>query len=467
MPLKKRISYTAASKMRIISYALCHSQAEASRKYDIHKSMVSRWVHQCNKINKAEPGSKRIGAGKKSVAKNSRKVKIDESEIDIDTTDDETGVECGFDDTDSETTLTSARVECDLSKDGTFGEMKDLYLLSCVATELGNTKVASVSDENSPYVMNCKEDNLDIGNDDIPEKKLDHALGMDEIAAKKGKNGKVVSTPTKKPAPVKGKGKQKGGKGPSKKQAVNQDSLDDKTIALQTDAMNEAKEDENANKNGNNKKNDEPSLCLLEEEDAGWESDLDVSGGCGPEIATMMSDNSTLKTLILSGNEFGDKEATFIAEVLDISRNDIGDIGGIALGNGLLHNEGLRELNVSWNQMRIRGIAGFLNGAKDNTVLSKLDLSHNGVGDNGNCFISYLGKSAAIKSLNLSYTRMDDGSFAGLWKAVESNRSLTELDVSGNAFSAASMMTMLKGLTSTKIVSLIIKVIKANVEYPA
>ncbi|KAJ3262560.1 hypothetical protein HK103_000089 [Boothiomyces macroporosus] len=228
-----------------------------------------------------------------------------------------------------------------------------------------------------------EEDNLDIGNDDIPEKnaekRLDHALGIDEGTAKKGKNGKNITTPTKKPAPGKGKGKQKGGKGTSKKQTVNQDVLDDKSVVLQTDVINEAKEDESAGKNGSNKKGDEPYLSLLEEEEAGWESDLDVSGGCGPEIAAMMSDNSTIKTLILSGNEFGDKEATFIAEglrqnqflqVLDISRNDIGDIGGIALGNGLVHNEGLKELNVSWNQIRIRGITGFLNGAKVHLVNS-------------------------------------------------------------------------------------------------
>ncbi|KAJ3318706.1 hypothetical protein HDV06_007100 [Boothiomyces sp. JEL0866] len=421
----------------------------------------------------------------------------------------------------------------------------------------------------------AEEETLDIGNDDIPEKnaekRLDHALGMDETATKKGKNGKNVSTPTKKPGPNKGKGKQKGGKGQSKKQAVNQEAVDDKNVILQTDAINEAKEDENASKNGNNKKSDEPSLSLLEEEEAGWESDLDVSviinrknekepylaacaayglvpvsfiaerldkseiimpyhglgylraiafskvigpnnyvthldlsnnsieqggkalalslssnhkinylnlannslRGCGPELATMMSDNSTIKTLILSGNEFGDKEATFIADgirqnqflqVLDISRNDIGDIGGIALGNGLMQNEGLRELNISWNQMRIRGVTGVLNGAKDNATLTKLDLSHNGIGDNGNCLIAYLGKTTSIKSLNLGYTRMDDTSFVHLWRAVESNRSLNELDVSGNAFSSTSMMTMLKGLTSTRITNLIVKNIRFEKE---
>ncbi|KAJ3313882.1 hypothetical protein HDV04_001443 [Boothiomyces sp. JEL0838] len=576
MSLKKRISYTAADKLRIIHHALAYSQAEASRKFDVHKSMVSRWVHQYSKIRKAEPESKRIGAGKKCKSRKKKQRKIqdeesDESEIDMELFDNTTDEEGAFNDNESDTTLVSNSSDCADENHAVLSNMKDLYLLSFVATEYVKPLPEYLQPYNSKTEHHIEEDNLDIGNDDIPEKnaekRLDHALGIDEGAAKKGKNGKNISTPTKKPVPGKGKGKQKGGKGTSKKQTINQDVLDDKSVVLQTDVINEAKEDENAGKNGSNKKGDEPYLSLLEEEEAGWESDLDVSEiinrksekepylaacaafglvpvsyiadrleaneiimpyhglgplraiafskqnsfvthldlsnnsiehggkalalslssnhkisylnlannslrGCGPEIAAMMSDNSTIKTLILSGNEFGDKEATFIAEglrqnqflqVLDISRNDIGDIGGIALGNGLVHNEGLKELNVSWNQIRIRGITGFLNGAKDNSTLNKLDLSHNGIGDNGNCLVTYLAKTS-IKSLNLGYTRMDDTSFAQFWKAVESNRSLNELDVSGNNFSNISMMTMLKGLTSTKIVNLVVKNIRFEKE---
>jgi hypothetical protein len=75
----------------------------------------------------------------------------------------------------------------------------------------------------------------------------------------------------------------------------------------------------------------------------------------------------------------GDKEAVAIAEglkqnqflqgkieliqALDLSHNDIGDIGGIALGQNLVGTD-LRELSLGWNNLRTKGLQGLLNGCK-------------------------------------------------------------------------------------------------------
>jgi transposase-like protein len=59
----RRHSYTASEKIIIVDYALKHTQAMASNKYGIHKSMVSRWVRDYRKIHNALPGTKRIGSG--------------------------------------------------------------------------------------------------------------------------------------------------------------------------------------------------------------------------------------------------------------------------------------------------------------------------------------------------------------------------------------------------------------------
>ncbi|KAJ3318705.1 hypothetical protein HDV06_007099 [Boothiomyces sp. JEL0866] len=135
MSLKKRISYTAADKMRIINYALAYSQAEAARKHDVHKSMVSRWVHQYSKIKKAEPQSKRIGAGRKRTSrkKKQRKIQVEDSdESDMDNSTDEEGE---FSDGDSEFTLSTVQADLDCPNQAILSNMKDLYLLSFVATE--------------------------------------------------------------------------------------------------------------------------------------------------------------------------------------------------------------------------------------------------------------------------------------------------------------------------------------------
>ncbi|KAJ3262561.1 hypothetical protein HK103_000090 [Boothiomyces macroporosus] len=140
MSLQKRISYTAADKLRIIHHALAYSQAEASRKFDVHKSMVSRWVHQYSKIRKADPESKRIGAGKKCKSRKKKQRKTqdeesDESEIDMELFDNTTDEEGAFNDNESDTTLASNSSDSADENHAVLSSMKDLYLLSFVATE--------------------------------------------------------------------------------------------------------------------------------------------------------------------------------------------------------------------------------------------------------------------------------------------------------------------------------------------
>lgn len=49
---------------------------------------------------------------------------------------------------------------------------------------------------------------------------------------------------------------------------------------------------------------------------------------------------------------------------MDLSHNEIGDIGGISLGQGVANNSNLSELDISWNELRVRGVIGFLNAVK-------------------------------------------------------------------------------------------------------
>lgn len=50
--------------------------------------------------------------------------------------------------------------------------------------------------------------------------------------------------------------------------------------------------------------------------------------------------------------------------MLDISHNEIGDIGGIALGAGLCANDGLGVFNAGWNQIRQKGMNALINGLR-------------------------------------------------------------------------------------------------------
>lgn len=95
--------------------------------------------------------------------------------------------------------------------------------------------------------------------------------------------------------------------------------------------------------------------------------------GSGPPLAEMLSENIFLKTLILKGNCFGDKDADLFGEALkanstlqtlDLSHNRIGDLGGIALGQCLQVNEAIISFNIAWNRLRNRGTTALLLGAR-------------------------------------------------------------------------------------------------------
>jgi transposase-like protein len=59
----KRKSYPASFKLMVIAYAERTSQACAADEYDLHKSMISRWVKDKSRIFNAKDNTRRIGSG--------------------------------------------------------------------------------------------------------------------------------------------------------------------------------------------------------------------------------------------------------------------------------------------------------------------------------------------------------------------------------------------------------------------
>ncbi|KAI8854220.1 hypothetical protein BC829DRAFT_413153 [Chytridium lagenaria] len=194
-----------------------------------------------------------------------------------------------------------------------------------------------------------------------------------------------------------------------------------------------------------------------------------IEGG-GAALGRCLQINRTLVTLDLTdnrgvGNALGDKEAMHFAEglrqnstlqVLDLSHNNIGDMGAIALGAGILANDSLKELNLvsltpnkAWNQIRARGISGFLNHIKDNVTLATLSLRNNGVGDLGQAVSAYLLKSNAIISLDISRMRISDTAITAIAKGLEQNYTIKELDLSENPFGDQGASGLFKAIVSS------------------
>jgi Ran GTPase-activating protein (RanGAP) involved in mRNA processing and transport len=165
-----------------------------------------------------------------------------------------------------------------------------------------------------------------------------------------------------------------------------------------------------------------------------------MGSNCGKEFAEMLSENNTLKTLVLQENQLSDDEATHLAQglrnnltlaCLDLSNNHIGDIGAAELGSGISLNTSLRELNISWNHTRFayllvfihrpRGVNSFFSNLQSNNSLNLINIDSNGVGDSGQCIATYLQKTNSLTFLSLSRTRLTDAGSTAISKGIENS----------------------------------------------
>ncbi|KAJ1332212.1 hypothetical protein BSLG_008874 [Batrachochytrium salamandrivorans] len=173
----------------------------------------------------------------------------------------------------------------------------------------------------------------------------------------------------------------------------------------------------------------EDPFKLIEDEEMSGDSDLDIDGPeSGKAIATMIADNTSLTTVYFEETTWVTKKLRIYlmhsskTQLLDLSYNQIGNLGGLALGVALVANETLRDLNVSWNEMRSRGIGALLTGAKDNISLIYLNIRNNGIGENGAAVNQFLARNTTVTTLDIGFTRCDDPSMIAIAKAIEANR---------------------------------------------
>ena len=123
-----------------------------------------------------------------------------------------------------------------------------------------------------------------------------------------------------------------------------------------------------------------PIHCQIERLDLG-ECGL-TSDGVG-EVVSGLSDNHSLKELVLSGNQIGSQGAVAVAtmlktnsslERLSLAECGIGSSGGVELGAALERNKTLRYLELSRNKLGDDGVRGLSAGLENNSSLEELRL---------------------------------------------------------------------------------------------
>ncbi|CAH1800111.1 unnamed protein product [Owenia fusiformis] len=191
-------------------------------------------------------------------------------------------------------------------------------------------------------------------------------------------------------------------------------------------------------------------------------TELDISNNAihlnrgAKAISAMMTDNIGLATLNLSGNDFDDHDAVFLASGikfnkfisnLDLSHNDIGEIGAGYLAKALEENTGIQTLSLAWNKIRKSGAVSIAKSLKVNHTIENLDLSWNGVGYEGSLALSHtLGKNIILKSLNLESNRINWDCALMLSKALKQNTALEVLKIGDNPLTTTGCMDLIEAV---------------------
>ena len=178
-------------------------------------------------------------------------------------------------------------------------------------------------------------------------------------------------------------------------------------------------------------------------------------------IANLRSPEKCPEVVVFTGAGITDEHAVSIAEILKISKtisklwldtNSMTDKGAKELGDVLKSNTSIQYLNISGNQISFLGAKEIFKGLKVNRTLLTLVFNQNSIVSDSALekdqreFWIGLQFNKCLQTLSLADNGMTDQTLQMLCKGIASNRSLTTLNLSGNAFSGLDLApTLLPG----------------------
>ena len=174
--------------------------------------------------------------------------------------------------------------------------------------------------------------------------------------------------------------------------------------------------------------------------------------------------------LILGGDNIGDKGIADIANslrtnttisYLNVTGCGISDIGVQSLAEAIAANGSIRleELDISYNNIGDMGLARIATALQINTTIKYFSMSHCGISDKGaESLARVLAVNRSLTCLNLSWTKNSDTGTAHIATAVHVNNSLGWLLVGGVTTTDAAVLSLVDALktnTSLKDMSLV------------
>ena len=160
-------------------------------------------------------------------------------------------------------------------------------------------------------------------------------------------------------------------------------------------------------------------------------------------LGEALQTNCSLSHLYLSGNAIGDSGTASLGEGLKsnctltrlyLTENEIGDPGAEALGEAMQSNRNLTHLNLYTNAIGDIGAAALASALKSSGIqLSHLDLAVNEISCVGaEALAKALESNSSLKGLDLEDNAIGSSGASSFGKALRSNRTLTHLIVTSN-----------------------------------
>ena len=191
-------------------------------------------------------------------------------------------------------------------------------------------------------------------------------------------------------------------------------------------------------------------------------SNNNISNLGAQEIARALHENQTLQALNISCNNIRVDGAKAMAEALhknkvlqylDISNNNILDNGVIAISECIKKHSKLQQLVISGNNISSKGTNQLAEAVKINTTLQSLDISNNKISNDGVKFINdCLKHNCTLKELNLSENEITNEGVIELSEAISMNMTLLKLNMSKNWIAIDGILNFLETINNEKCV---------------
>jgi Ran GTPase-activating protein (RanGAP) involved in mRNA processing and transport len=165
------------------------------------------------------------------------------------------------------------------------------------------------------------------------------------------------------------------------------------------------------------------------------------------EVLNLTRCHSSLSHLMFSKNKFATAGINCLAAALGMSRSvqhvelahcEISPACGVALGSMLADNRSIKTLILSWNRLGY-GVAALAAGLADNRALDTLDLCWNGCGYEDTMAAlsqALTSDTLALRTLLLAQNRIQPEHAVILAEGVQKSLSLRHLSLDGNPLGA-------------------------------